>query len=92
LAFKLIVPAWALYVVACLPVFVFRLSAQPGGIYAIVAIVGGVLLSGAVSATGGAEWLLVSVLVAVFAIQLLQQAMQKLADVCLRRLAIPEIL
>lgn len=85
---KFIGAAWLLYVLACLPVFLFRLCAQRGLLYAQVALVGGVLLSGAFRPAASALWLLACTTVAVFAIQCAQWGLQKLADFGLRKLAV----
>lgn len=83
---KFIGAAWLLYVLVCLPAFLFRLCAQCGLLFAQAALVGGVLLSGAAST--GASWLLVWIVAAVFAIQCAQWGLQKIAAFGLRKLVV----
>lgn len=80
---KFIGVAWLLFVLLCLPLLLFRLCAQRGALYAQVALVGGVLLSG----TAGTAWLLAATVGAVFALELVQWGLQKLAGWGLHQLS-----
>lgn len=86
LGIKFVGAAWLLFVLACLPMLLFRLCSQRGLLYAQVAMVGGVLLSGAVHPASGATWLLACTVIAVFAIHCSQWGLQKLAEFGLRKL------
>lgn len=83
---KFIGAAWLLYVLTCLPAFLFRLCAQSGLLFAQLAMLGGVLFSAALHPASPASWLLACTLAAVFAIQSMQWGLQKCADFVLPKL------
>ena len=86
LGFQWILPLWALLVCVCIPVLVFRFQARCKGLYARLALLGGVILDSAATPFTGFRWLPVWVLAAVWGVQISLLALQRFSVFGLRKL------